>query len=72
MYKMVKIMQLVFALVLTGLVLIQSKGGGLSSMVGSGAMYRSRRGLEKVVFVGTIVIGVLFSMNSLFLLLLTE
>ncbi|MBD3366215.1 preprotein translocase subunit SecG [candidate division WWE3 bacterium] len=70
MANIAKILQLIFAVSLTGLVLIQAKGGGLSNMVGSGAMYRSRRGLEKIVFIATIVLGILFSFNSLFLLYL--
>lgn len=68
MAQMAKIVQLIITIILSGLVLVQSKGGGLSSMVGSGSTYRSRRGLEKVVFIGTIIFGVLFSLNSLLLL----
>ncbi len=70
MLKIIKMIQLIIAVLLTGLVLIQSKGGGLSSLVGSGTMYRSRRGLEKIIFIATIVLGVLFSINSLVLLYL--
>lgn len=70
MTQFAQILHLVLILVLTGLVMIQAKGGGLSSMVGSGTMYRSRRGLEKVVFVATIISGSLFALNSLLMLYL--
>jgi len=68
MVQFVKILQVVFSLTLTGLVFIQTKGGGLSSMVSSSYMYRSRGGLEKVVFISTVLMGTLFSLNSLLLL----
>ncbi len=71
MLKTIRIFQLIVALVLTGLVLVQAKEGGLSSVVSSGTMYRSRRGLEKIIFVATVVLGILFSLNSLFLLYLS-
>ena len=42
-------------------ILLQQKGGGLSSAFGgSGAVYRSRRGAEKALFIATIVFGLLF------------
>jgi len=71
MIKTIKVIQLIVAISLTALVLIQAKGGGLSSMVSTGTMYRSRRGLERIVFITTIILGVLFSVNSLFLLYLS-
>ena len=42
-------------------ILLQQKGGGLGSAFGGdGAVYRSRRGLEKALFVITIVLAALF------------
>lgn len=41
--------------------MLQQKGGGLGSAFGGdGAVYRSRRGLEKTLFAATIVLAVLF------------
>lgn len=67
-----RILQLILASAITFLVLIQSKGSGLSSAFGgSGAQYRTRRGVEKVVFVTTIVCGILLVANSLLLVLIS-
>ena len=68
MIQFVKTCQIIFSLSLVGLVFVQTKGGGLSSIVSSSSMYRSRRGLEKIIFISTILMGVLFSLNSLLFL----
>ncbi len=67
MAQIIKIIQIVLAVLLTFLVMIQSSKGGLSSMVSTGAAYHSKRGLEKVIFFSTIIFGILFSVNSLLL-----
>ncbi|HOM78238.1 preprotein translocase subunit SecG [Patescibacteria group bacterium] len=72
MLTVLKTGQLIISLLLTVFVLVQSREGGLSSAVSSGAGYRSKRGLEKIIFVGTIVLGILFSFNSLWLIYLSE
>jgi preprotein translocase subunit SecG len=47
-------------------VLLQQMGSGLSSTFGgSGASYQTRRGLEKVLFRATIVLGVLIVVGSI-------
>jgi protein translocase SecG subunit len=68
----IKIIQVAISVVLTGLILVQSRGGGLSSAVSVGGGYRSRRGLEKVIFYSTIILGIAFSLNSVWMLYLTE
>ena len=56
-----KIIQIILAVVLTTLVLMQQSGSGLGSAFGGeGNFYRSKRGLEKVLFYTTIVLVVLF------------
>ncbi|MFZ5424833.1 MAG: preprotein translocase subunit SecG [Patescibacteria group bacterium] len=65
-----KILQIIFAFVLIGLVLMQSKGTGLASSFGGTAQYRSRRGMEKVVHLGTLIVGISFVANSLTILFL--
>lgn len=45
------------------LILLQNSKGGLQS--GGGEMYRSRRGAERIVFVGTIVIAGVFFVTSI-------
>lgn len=69
--KISKIAQLVLTGMIVFLVLIQSKGAGLSSSFsGVGGFYRTRRGIEKLIFVLTIVLGVLFVLNSLLIVYL--
>lgn len=67
-----KIVQIIVAVLLMILVLLQSKGTGLfSAFSGSFSFYGARRGLEKVIFISTIVLGIIFSLNSLLLILLS-
>jgi preprotein translocase subunit SecG len=54
--------QIVIAIALTVLVLLQARDAGLSSMFGGGDMgvYKTRRGVEKTMFNATIVLGIVF------------
>ena len=61
-----KIFQIIFAILLTLLVLLQQRGSGLGAAFGGqGNVYRSRRGIEKFLFNGTIVVAVLFCLSAL-------
>lgn len=72
MLRALQITQLIIAILVTVLVLIQSKGGGFASGIGNTiSFYRSRRGLEKFVFIITIVLSVVLAANSLILVLLS-
>ncbi|MBI2065420.1 MAG: preprotein translocase subunit SecG [Candidatus Yanofskybacteria bacterium] len=52
-------------------VLLQQRGGGLSSAFGGSSMeYSTKRGAEKVVFYATIVLAVLFLAISMARLLI--
>ena len=56
----------VISIVLIGLVMLQTKGGGLGSMFGSdGSVYQTRRGVEKSVYNMTIVFAIIFMILSL-------
>ena len=69
---LVKILQIILSVFLVLLILIQSKGKGLTSGIGDSiGMYRSRRGLEKAVFVMTIALAVLVVINSLLIVILS-
>jgi preprotein translocase subunit SecG len=59
--------QIVIAIALTVLVLLQAKNAGLSSMFGGGdlGVYKTRRGVEKTMFNATIVLGVVFILVAL-------
>lgn len=53
--------QIGLSVILILLILIQSKGSGLSGVFGGeGNVYRTKRGAEKIIFVTTIVVVVLF------------
>lgn len=55
------IIQLIAAIILIILVLLQRRGAGLGSAFGGeGNVYRQKRGLEKHIFVLTIIIAVIF------------
>jgi protein translocase SecG subunit len=69
MLKFAQILQLVVSLLITVLVLVQTKGKGLSSFFGGNSgFYSTRRGLEKIIFIVTIVLGILLTVNSLFII----
>ena len=66
-----QIAQIVLAVSLVFFTLIQSKGQGLSSsFAGNIGFYRSRRGLEKGIFILTILSAVLLVANSLVIVIL--
>lgn len=66
-----KLIQIVLAILITILILLQSQGKGLSGALGDvGGFYRTRRGLEKFIFVLTIALSVLFVINSLLIVYL--
>lgn len=67
------ISQIVVSLSLLGLILLQVQGTGLgnSSLFGGGGeFYSSKRGVEKFVFAGTIVLTIIFAGLSMALLLI--
>jgi preprotein translocase subunit SecG len=59
--------QIVTAIVIIGLVLLQTRDAGLSSMFGGSDMgvYKTRRGVEKTMFNATIGIGIFFMVLAL-------
>jgi preprotein translocase subunit SecG len=55
------IIQIVLAIILIIAVLLQARGSGLGAVFGGGGeVYRTKRGLEKGLFTGTIVVSILF------------
>ncbi len=55
------ISQIVVSILLVAAVLLQQRGTGLSATFGGeGNIYRTKRGVEKVLFIGTIVLSILF------------
>lgn len=66
--------QIVTAIALVVLVLLQSKDAGLSSMFGGSDMgvYKTRRGVEKIMFNATIGLGIFFGLLALVTVLVTR
>jgi len=63
--------QIFVAIMLITLILSQAKGAGLGSAWGGGSeFYTSRRGMEKILFITTIVLAALFLLLSIISLLL--
>jgi protein translocase SecG subunit len=61
MLRLINYLILVSSIIITLLILLQSKGGGLSNVFGGeGNAYQTRRGLEKGLFATTIILSVVF------------
>ena len=57
----IKIAQVVISILLIVAILLQNRGAGLGEAFGgSGGVYLTKRGLEKKLFIATIVLAVLF------------
>jgi len=63
----IKIAQVVVALLLMVAILLQNRGAGLGGAFGGtgGGIYLTKRGLEKKLFVVTIILAVVFILLSL-------
>ena len=68
----VSVAQLVIAVLLVVLILLQERESGLSGVFGGseGGYYRTRRGLERFIFATTIVLLVVFVVLSLLTLVI--
>lgn len=62
------VVQVVLGVILIALVMMQSQGGGLGTAFGGLATYHTKRGIEKSLFISTIVVTVCFTLTSLFIL----
>lgn len=61
MQTYLNIVQLAVAILLIAAILLQARGTGLGATFGGeGNVYRTKRGVEKVLFKSTIVLGVIF------------
>jgi preprotein translocase subunit SecG len=66
-----EIIQIIVSISLIVLVLLQGKSGGLGSMFGGdGGVYKTRRGVEKVLFQATIGLAGIFFLMSLVIIIL--
>ena len=61
MLKYLDIIQVVISVLLIAGVLLQSRGSGLSSIFGGGGeFFQTKRGLEKGIFIATIILAIIF------------
>ncbi|MGQ9522166.1 MAG: preprotein translocase subunit SecG [Anaerolineae bacterium] len=56
------IVQIILGIALTAVILLEVRSSGLGAIFGSGetSIYRTRRGVEKTLFIITIVLAILF------------
>jgi len=65
--SVVSIAQIIVSVLLIITILLQERSSGLSGVFGgSGEFYHTRRGLEKIIFWGTIVLVIAFAALSLY------
>lgn len=60
--------QVVLSILLIGAVLLQQSEAGLGGTFGGSsdaAVFRTKRGLEKQLFIGTIILSILFAVSAL-------
>ena len=61
MDTILNIAQIVSGVILIVVILLQTRGAGLGTVFGGeGNIYRTKRGAEKVLFISTIVLSVIF------------
>lgn len=72
MDKIIQISTLVVSILLIISILLQNRGAGLGGIFGGeGNIYRTKRGAEKVIFIATIVLAIIFfglALTRLFLI----
>lgn len=62
-----QIVQIIVAVALTVAILLQARGAGLGSVFGgTGAVFKTRRGIDKLLFRTTIGLAIVFGLLSLF------
>lgn len=67
MNKLVTVLQIIFGILLTALILIQPQGTGLGSAWGGDSQsYHTKRGAEKIIFSLTIFVAIAFFALSIF------
>lgn len=66
MKVVITVIQIVLSLILLMAILLQSKGTGLGTAFGGGGeVYRTKRGVEKILYLSTIVLVILFFLSCL-------
>ena len=64
--RAITLIQIIVSVLLVAVIVIQAKGTGLGSLFGvSGEFYRSKRGVERILFIVTIILAILFLLTSI-------
>ena len=59
--QVLPIIQIVLSVLLVTAILLQARGGDIGSTFGGGGeVYRTKRGIERWLFIGTIILGLAF------------
>lgn len=67
------IAEIIISILLITAILLQQRGTGLSATFGGeGNIYRTKRGLEKIIFIATIILAILFFGLALFNIILSR
>lgn len=65
MKNIITVIQIIISVALMSAILLQARGTGLGAAWGGGGeSYRSKRGVEKILFYLTIILAVLFFITS--------
>ncbi len=64
---LISIIQIIVSIVLIILILLQERSSGLSGVFGGGTseFYQTRRGLERLIFIATIILVIIFAILSI-------
>jgi preprotein translocase subunit SecG len=66
MKEAITVIQIIIALSLMAVILVQARGTGLGSAWGGGGeFYRSKRGMERIIFIATIILAAAFLLISI-------
>jgi preprotein translocase subunit SecG len=61
MKNYLQIAQVIISILLIGAILLQGRGAGLSAVFGGeDSVFRTKRGIEKTIFIITIILAILF------------
>jgi len=73
MTNLLSIIQMAIAVLLVVCILLQQRGGGLGGIFGGGGeAYHTKRGLEKTIFISTIILSFIFLAIGLARLILAQ
>ena len=69
----IQVIQIILCVVVIFFILLQARGAGLGSVFGgssAGSVFKTRRGVEKLIFNITVVFAILFALSSLLIMLI--